>query len=202
MTERDLSTLLKSAAENPPTSLDTDQLLGTVRDRRFRRWHRAVGAALVAAVVGIGVTYVVQPWDDPSTNASSGGAAAQPSTTTDAADACPPVIKDPNVQVDYVDLVILSGLQYVNVDDTVSDVRLGSPVDTVGCSVAEITENMRWHVGSMPWPDRTATYLTRGAELYAIVGVDPGCKVAARVDGRTVVYTALDPAAQTATPAC
>lgn len=193
MTERDLASLLKQAADQPPGALDTDQLIRRAGAQRRRQGMVAGLVGLVVlAVVGVGVNQLQRPVGD---GAATGGARG---SVTD----CPPVIKDRNVAVDYVDLVIWSGLQYMSFAEPTSEPTLGEPVTTVGCSVVEITEGGRWHVGPMPWPDRTATFLPSGTQLYAVQGVEPGCQLAAERDGRVVVYTALDPDARIARPLC
>jgi len=95
---------------------------------------------------------------------------------------CPPLLKGTtNAAADYADILLWRGTTYGGADQLVEPSRLGAQVTTVDCSIAELTSVNHNLVGSLPWPDRTATFLPSGAPVFAIRAVDSGCRVSGEV---------------------
>ena len=126
-------------------------------------------------------------------------ARAQPSAAP--APSCPPVtpLPDGSRQAgDWVDALVHEHVTYVpaaflvSPPPTAAPAVLGPVVMTVRCRLADLTAG--GDVAPPALDEGTATYLPVGTEVHAVAGFDPGCRLAARVDGRPVVYLAQDEA--------
>ena len=155
--------------------------------RRFVAGHRA--SVLVGLVIALVAVVAI---------AHSTG--SRPRTV--AAGRCRAVQKDFNGVDDYTDSFLWHGVDYWNLGDSAKPVRLGPVVTTVGCSIAELTENTGNRVAPGPWPDRTATGLASGTAVFAIRGVGSECRLAVPIDGVTKIYVAIDEHTVEPKPGC
>ena len=57
-------------------------------------------------------------------------------------------------------------------------------------------------LANLPWPDGTATALSQGAAIYAVVGQPTKCVLAARRDGNLGSYVAIDTSDNSWPPLC
>ena len=97
---------------------------------------------------------------------------------------------DSRVMVDWVDFVQIHGTQYLaGLDGKVPAIpssELGSVVGTVQCQLSVL----KFQAQPGPAADGDAAFLAIGTDVHAIVGYQPSCRVAARVDGLNRVYLA------------
>jgi hypothetical protein len=124
----------------------------------------------------------------PSTTASSTTLLPQPTQ-------CPASRLEPgtNVSIDFVDFVNLDGIMYMNQSkgpSTASDEILGPQIATVCQSYMT-----RRYDGQSR--DGDASYLAEGTPIYRVKGYDQRFRVAARRDGRIILFEAsTNPAAK------
>lgn len=116
---------------------------------------------------------------------------------------CPGVVTGTNnALADYAFTLRWGQVTYGAVDFD-SDVKLGPPVGRVTCNIGEIEQRGGGLMAEPgPWPDGTSTGLPRGTTLHAVAGARPTCRLAARFDGRAVVFVAWREPEGTPNPAC
>lgn len=94
------------------------------------------------------------------------------------------------VMIDWIDFLRLDGIEYVaDLEGRVPDVparRLGPLVGRVECQLSVL----RFSRPPGPAVDGDAAFLPVGTEVHAITGIEPRCRVAAKVDGSVRVYLA------------
>lgn len=94
------------------------------------------------------------------------------------------------VMIDWIDFVRLEGIEYVaDLQGRVPAVparRLGPLVGRVECQLS----GLRFSQPPGPAVDGDAAFLPVGTEVHAIAGIEPRCRVAAKVDGSVRVYLA------------
>lgn len=92
--------------------------------------------------------------------------------------------------VDWVDLVQLHGVQYISgLDGTISAVasnQLGPVVGRVQCQLSVL----KFQAEPGQAVNGDAAFIEIGAEVHAIRGYEPSCRVAASVEGVNRVYLA------------
>jgi hypothetical protein len=108
---------------------------------------------------------------------------------------CPPSRRLlPQEAADYLDFVQVDGITYrAGVGRGLGDGDLGAQVSVVRCKLAErIVEQPAGHL------DGDAAYLDPGTPLHAVRGYRPSFRLAARRDGRPVLFEAVqNPRART-----
>lgn len=93
------------------------------------------------------------------------------------------------VMVDWVDFVQLNGTQFIADNGSVPPIdsaHLGTVVGRVQCQLSAL--EFRKQPG--PTVDGDAAFLTIGTEVHSILGFEPACRVAARVESSNRVYLA------------
>jgi hypothetical protein len=115
-----------------------------------------------------------------------------PTTEIVAAPSCPVLPAEPvgpvrrHVIVDYVDFIQWAGRQYLSDGTSLPESSLGPMVGVSRCSFSELNER----TGQMtPDPgDGDTAFLAAGTPIFAVTGWSADCRLAARRDGRLLLY--------------
>ena len=111
---------------------------------------------------------------------------------------CPAVLPGTSDALDdYADMVVWQQRTYVRDEGRYgsavpAEIRLGRPVTTIGCSLADPSSTEGNRVAPGPWPDGTATGLDRGTPMYAVHGTRPFCLLGVKQHTEVIVYVAVD----------
>jgi hypothetical protein len=103
-----------------------------------------------------------------------------------------PIPGSSNSLTDYYDMFVWNDLRYVRRSWLNAAPPLGKQLTTVGCSIAELTDENRRSVVDTPWPDRAATYLPSGSLVYVIRGFNHRCRIAIHDGPDWKIYSPID----------
>jgi hypothetical protein len=197
--ERGITELLRGSVTDPPAPITVDDLrMGARRRRALHRVAPAGAAVAVLAVVGGAI------WASGHSPGGAGGTSVIATTPTPTSPptqpnaGCPKTKPTTNVtMIDWVDFVQLNGRQFLSASmlpskparHAATSADLGPEVTQVTCSISDLTADHDREIDG-GFLDGNAAFLPKGTPLYEVRGYDPGCRVAAVVDGKVREYLA------------
>lgn len=208
----DIEQLLRERLQAAPPAFEPVPMYA-ISEQVDRRRRTVRGAAMLAAAVLSGaaiITPLALAGGGQAQNSASGGMAVSgsdvpaaasgrgavtggpaPTASSSSSSACPPPYTKGSVAIDYVDFVHVNGHMYISgqrgVPATVPSSAVDRPLGTVRCQLSAIVPDPSYHP-----VDGDAGYLKPGTVLYAIKGVSPTTRIAARVGTAYRVYQ-VDP---------
>ncbi|WP_375431590.1 hypothetical protein [uncultured Friedmanniella sp.] len=197
MTDQDdeqLGRLYRTAISQLPGGRP-DATLARATARTRQRTRRRAAGGIVAVVTVTVLVAVTSPWFE------GAGTVAVPASGGGPAPSVCPALRPgtSNATADYVETFRWNDQTYItsnNLAEPRKAGKLGRPVTTVTCSIAELTADNGNLVENGPWPNGTATFLPTGTQVYAIQGVPTRCELGVRdtsntADGSVKLFVAV-----------